>query len=122
MDLFPHTTQAPQRRHGAGLWAVVFAFVAVMAFSTVPTPLYTLYQARDEVSTFMITVIFAAYAVGVTVALFFAGHVSDWLGRRRALVPAVLLSVASAIVFPPVREGPGMLVGRELSALSRRSV
>ena len=79
MDLFPHTTQAPQRRHGAGLWAVVFAFVAVMAFSTVPTPLYTLYQARDGFSTFMITVIFAAYAVGVTVALFFAGHVSDWL-------------------------------------------
>ena len=118
MDLFPHTTQAPQRRHGAGLWAVVFAFVAVMAFSTVPTPLYTLYQARDGFSTFMITVISAAYAVGVTVALFFAGHVSDWLGRRRALVPAVLLSVASAIVFLVWREVPGLLVARVLSGLS----
>src|SRR4029079_9171614 len=118
MDLFPHTTQAPQRRHGAGLWAVVFAFVAVMAFSTVPTPLYTLYQARDGFSTFMITVIFAAYAVGVTVALFFAGHVSDWLGRRRALVPAVLLSVASAIVFLPWREGPGLVVAPRVRGLS----
>src|SRR4051794_41625545 len=88
MDLFPHTAQAPPRRHGAGLWAVVFAFVAVMAFSTVPTPLYTLYPARDGFSTFVITVIFAAYAVGVIVALFFAGHVSDWVGRRRGLLPA----------------------------------
>src|SRR3954449_3641011 len=118
MDPFPHTAQAPPRRHGAGLWAVVFAFVAVMAFSTVPTPLYTLYQARDGFSTFVITVIFAAYAVGVIVALFFAGHVSDWVGRRRALVPAVLLSVAGAIVFLVWRELPGLLVGRVLSGLS----
>ena len=118
MDLFPDTTQASPRRHGAGLWAVVFAFVAVMAFSTVPTPLYALYQTRDGFSTFVITVIFAAYAVGVILALFFAGHVSDWLGRRRALVPAVLLSVVSAIVFLVWRELPGLLIGRVLSGLS----
>jgi MFS family permease len=86
MDLFPHTTQASPRRNGAGLWAVVFAFVAVMAFSTVPTPLYALYQARDGFSTVVVTVIFAAYAVGVMLALFLGGHVSDWLGRRRALL------------------------------------
>jgi MFS family permease len=89
-----------------------------MAFSTVPTPLYTLYQARDGFSTFVITAIFAAYAVGVIAALFFAGHVSDWAGRRRALVPAVLLSVASAIVFLVWRELPGLLVARVLSGLS----
>ncbi len=118
MDLFPHTTQAAPRRHGAGLWAVVFAFMAVMAFSTVPTPLYTLYQARDGFSTFMVTVIFAAYAVGVIAALFSAGHVSDWLGRRRALVPAVLLSALSAIVFLVWRDLPGLLLGRVLSGLS----
>src|SRR3954462_1810030 len=99
MDLFPHTTQAPPRRHGAGLWAVAFAFLTVLAFSTVPTPLYAIYQARDGFSTFLITVIFAAYAVGVIIALFFAGHVSDWLGRRRVLVPAVVTSIVSAIVF-----------------------
>jgi MFS family permease len=118
MDFFPHTTQAPPRRHGAGLWAVAFAFAAVMAFSTVPTPLYAMYQARDGFSTFVITVIFAAYAVGVILALFFAGHVSDWLGRRRALVPAVLTSVASAMVFLLWRDLPGLLLGRVLSGLS----
>jgi MFS family permease len=118
MDLFPHTTQAPPRRHGAGLWAVAFAFLTVLAFSTVPTPLYAIYQARDGFSTFLITVIFAAYAVGVIVALFFAGHLSDYLGRRRALVPAVLTSVVSAIVFLLWPNLPGLLVGRVLSGLS----
>jgi hypothetical protein len=118
MDLFPHTTRASRRRHAAGLWAVAFAFLTVLAFSTVPTPLYAIYQARDGFSTFLTTVIFAAYAVGVIIALFFAGHVSDWLGRRRALVPAVLTSVASAVVFLLWRDLPGLLVGRVLSGLS----
>lgn len=118
MDLFPHTSHAAPRRHGAGLWAVAFAFLAVLAFSTVPTPLYAIYQARDGFSTFTITVIFAAYAVGVILALFFAGHLSDWLGRRRALVPALLLAVVSAGVFLVSRDLAGLIVGRVLSGLS----
>lgn len=118
MDFFPHSTQAPPSRHRAGLWAVAFAFLTVLAFSTVPTPLYAIYQARDGFSTFLITVVFATYAVGVILALFFAGHVSDWLGRRRTLVPAVLTSVISAVVFLLWRGLPGLLVGRLLSGLS----
>jgi hypothetical protein len=117
MDL-AHGTPARPGHRGGGVWAVAFAFVAVMAFSTVPTPLYALYQARDGFPTFVITVIFAAYAVGVIVALFFAGHVSDWIGRRRALVPGVLLSMVSAVVFLVWRSLPGLLVGRVLSGLS----
>lgn len=118
MDLSPHSSHASPRRHRAGLWAVAFAFAAVLASSTVPTPLYAIYQARDGFSTFVITVVFAAYAVGVIAALFLAGHVSDWIGRRRALVPAVLTSLLSALVFLVWRDLPGLLVGRVLSGLS----
>jgi MFS family permease len=118
VTLFPQTSQATPRRHGAGLWAVVFAFCAVMAFATIPTPLYALYQARDGFSTFVITVIFAAYAVGVILALFLAGHVSDWLGRRRVLVAAVGVSIVSAVVFLVWQAVPGLLVARVLNGLS----
>ena len=118
MNFFPHTSQVPPRRHGAGLWSVAFAFMTVLAFSTVPTPLYSIYQSRDGFSTFMITVVFAAYAVGVILALFLAGHVSDWLGRRRVLVPAILTSVLSAIVFLLWRDLPGLLIARVLSGVS----
>ena len=38
---------------------VSFAFLAVMAFSAVPSPLYGLYRARDHFSLFMVTVIYA---------------------------------------------------------------
>jgi dipeptide/tripeptide permease len=89
-----------------------------MASSTVPTPLYPIYQARDGFSTLVITVIFGAYAVGVLLALFLIGHISDWFGRRRALVAAVLASVVSAGVFVVWRDLPGLLLGRVISGVS----
>ena len=114
MDSSTSASAASSLRSATGLLSVFLAFLSVMAFSTVPTPLYTLYQARDGFSVFVITVIFAAYAVGVVLALFFAGHVSDWYGRRRVLIPAILLSAISAVVFLFWRDLPGLLVGRVL--------
>jgi MFS family permease len=98
----PATASRPARRtagHGAGFWLVALAFLATMAFSTVPAPLYPLYQAEDGFSTFTITVVFAAYAVGVALSLVLAGHVSDWVGRKRALVPALVLELVAAALF-----------------------
>ena len=59
-----------------------------LAFTVVPTPLWAIYQRHDGYSTIAVTVAFAAYAVGVIVSLFLAGHLSDRLGRRRVLLPA----------------------------------
>ena len=55
---------AETRRYGLGFWAVAFAFLIVMAFATLPSPLYGLYRTRDHLSAFMITVIYAIFAVG----------------------------------------------------------
>jgi MFS family permease len=100
------------RRHGVGFWAVAFAFLAVLAYSAVPTPLYPLYQARDGFSSLTITIVFAVYALGVVVSLFTVGHISDWHGRRRLVVPAVLLSMLSAVIFLLWRDLPGLIVAR----------
>jgi MFS family permease len=106
------------RRHRLGFWAVAFAFLVVMAFSTLPSPLYGLYQQRDGFSSFTITVIYGAYAIGVVAALLLAGHVSDWHGRRRVLLPAIATSVVSAIVFLAWRDVPGLIVARIVNGLS----
>jgi hypothetical protein len=89
-----------------------------MAFSAVPAPLYVLYAARDSFGPLMITVIFAAYAVGVIASLFLAGHVSDWLGRRRMAVVAVSVNVASGVIFLLWPTVPGLLVARVVSGVS----
>src|SRR3954447_1538313 len=106
------------RRHRLGFWSVAFAFLTVMAFSTVPSPLYGLYQQRDGFSSFTITLIYGAYAIGVVAALLLAGHISDWHGRRRVLLPAVAISVASAIVFLLWRDVPGLVLARIINGLS----
>lgn len=112
------TASASRRHHGIGFYAVAFAFLAVMAFSTVPSPLYGLYQARDGFSSFMVTVIYGAYAIGVVTALLTAGHISDWHGRRRVLIPAIVLSIVSAVLFLVWRDTAGLIVARIVNGLS----
>lgn len=87
------------RRHGWGFWLIAGAFLTAMAFSTVPTPLYPLYQARVGFSTFMVTIVFAVYALGVLMSLLLAGHVSDWIGRKTVLIAGLVLELAAAALF-----------------------
>jgi predicted MFS family arabinose efflux permease len=112
----PRPASAPSlpsgTRHRVGFWIVAFAFVVAMAFSTAPTPLWTLYRQRDHFSTAAVTVAFAAYAVGVVASLFLAGHISDWRGRRRVLVPAILLEAVAAAVFLLCPDLPGLVLAR----------
>ncbi|MGG7451768.1 MFS transporter [Plantibacter auratus] len=104
--------------HGAGFWIVATTFLLVMAYSTVPTPLYALYQARDGFPVSTITVIFAAYAVGVVFSLFFVGHISDWVGRRRMLLIAILISALSAVLFLLWSSVEGLIVARVVNGVS----
>src|SRR5246127_4809002 len=106
------------RRHRRAFWMGSFAFLSVMAFSAVPSPLYGLYRARDHFSLFMVTVIYAVYAVGVIGSLLLAGHLSDWYGRRRLLLPALGLAIVSAIVFLVSKSLVGLLVGRLLNGIA----
>ncbi|WP_253259432.1 MFS transporter [Subtercola boreus] len=106
------------REHSRGFWIVAATFLLVMAYATVPTPLYPLYQQRDDFPPTVITVIFAAFAVGVMLSLYLAGHVSDWLGRRRVLLVAVLVSALSAVLFLAWPEVPGLIVARLVNGIS----
>lgn len=106
------------RRHNAAFWIVGYTFAVTMAFSAVPAPLYVLYQARDHFSTFMITVIFAAYAVGVAGSLFLAGHLSDWAGRRRMILLAVATNMVSGLLFLVWPATAGLIVARLVSGVS----
>lgn len=103
--------QSP-RRHHRGFWVVTVVFVLVMAYATVPTPLYPLYQEADGFASSTTTVVFAAFAVGVMVSLYLAGHISDWVGRRRVLVAACLLSAVAAALFLASPALPVLLVAR----------
>jgi MFS family permease len=109
---------AGSRRHRRAFWVVAFAFFTLMGFSTLPSPLYGLYRTLDHFSLFMITVIFAVYAIGIIVALLLAGHLSDLYGRRRLLLPALGITIVSAIVFLASKSLTGLLIARLINGLS----
>ncbi|MFE2376758.1 MFS transporter [Streptomyces sp. NPDC059398] len=98
--------------------AAAFTFAVGMAGTTLPTPLYGLYQEQIGFSSLMVTIIFATYAAGVIAVLVLASDFSDLLGRRPVLLAALGFSVASALCF--VFEGglPLLFTGRVLSGLS----
>src|SRR6476619_2517261 len=105
-----------RRRYRRAFWMVSFAFLSVMAFSAVPSPLYGLYRARDHFSLLMVTVIYAVYAFGVIGALLLGGHLSDW--RRRLLLPAFGVAIVSAVVFLVSKSVASLLVGRLLNGIA----
>ena len=113
------TTPAPtgSARHGTGFWLIAAVFAVSMAFSTVPTPLYPIYQRQDGFTAFTVTIVFAVYAVGVVTSLLLAGHVSDWLGRKRILLPALGLELAAALIFLVWPALPGLIVARFITGL-----
>lgn len=114
----PRPALSRASRHHLGFWVAALAFLVNMGFSAVPTPLYVLYQRRDHFSTITITLVYAVYAVGVIGSLFVAGHASDWVGRRRVFVPALLVNVVSAVVFIFFPSLPGLTVARIISGIS----
>ncbi|MGA9873752.1 MAG: MFS transporter [Rhodococcus sp. (in: high G+C Gram-positive bacteria)] len=98
--------------------AITYAFAVAMLGTTMPTPIYSLYQDEFGFSVLVITVIFAAYAVGVLFALLAFGRWSDSLGRRPLLLAGVALGIASALVFISAESLTALLFGRVLSGLS----
>jgi MFS family permease len=110
-------TPVDRARHQLGFWMIALVFLTTMSFSTVPAPLYPLYQARSGFSTFLITVIFAAYAVGVVISLLLAGHVSDWMGRKKILIAALILELIAAAIFLTEPSLPLLIAARVVSGL-----
>ncbi|GHO84749.1 putative multi-drug efflux transporter [Dictyobacter formicarum] len=109
--------KAPVGRH-PGFVLVSYAFAVTMMGTTLPTPLYPIYQQGIGFSSLLVTVIFATYAVGVIAALLLFGQLSDEIGRRWVLLAGLLLSAASALAFLFAGDLTLLFVGRMLSGLS----
>lgn len=117
-DGAPATPVPSTGRYRFGLLAAVATYLAIQAFSTVPSPLYPGYAARDHLSALMITMIYAAYAIGVAASLVLAGHLSDEWGRRPIMIAALIVNVASCVVFIVAPSLPGLFAARILCGLA----
>ncbi|MFD3696976.1 MFS transporter [Streptomyces sp. NPDC058646] len=93
-------------------------FAVCMAGTTLPTPLYGLYQEKFGFSELIVTVVYAVYAFGVIGVLLLAGDASDAVGRRPVLLAGLGFSALSAVCFLCATGLGWLYAGRLLSGLS----
>ncbi|GCD99342.1 MFS transporter [Embleya hyalina] len=78
---------------------VAAVFVVFLAASSVPSPLYPIYQRQWHFSAWVLTVVFALYVVGLLGSLLVVGGLSDHLGRRPVLAAAIALETVALVLF-----------------------
>jgi MFS family permease len=99
-------------------WLGALVLSITMLGTTLPTPLYVIYQAQWHFSAAIVTVTFAVYAVAVLATLLLAGRSSDQAGRKPVLAAALGSSALSTVVFILAPNVGVLIVGRILSGLS----
>jgi MFS family permease len=82
------------------------------------TPLYPLLQVRLGLTSLDISVAFTAYVLALASALMLAGHWSDYIGRRAALLLAVLTGLAGGVVFAHAENLAALCAGRALQGIA----
>jgi MFS family permease len=101
-----------------GFALATLAFFVAMVGTTLPTPLYPLFEQRYGFGSLLVTVIFAIYAFGVIAGLILFGNLSDRLGRKPILLLGLALSAASALLFLLAGSLVPIYAGRVVSGLS----
>jgi MFS family permease len=82
-----------------GLWAVAAGLAVIYLLSTLPTPIYVVYQKQFGFSQITLTLIYAAYVVGTVTTMFFFGRLSDQIGRKPVVLTSLGLAAGASVLF-----------------------
>jgi MFS family permease len=108
----------PAAPRPTAFWLVALVLTVTMLGTTLPTPLYDIYQARWHFSAAVVTVTFAVYAAAVMATLLLAGRSSDQAGRKPVLAVALGASALSTVVFIVAPDVAALIAARIVSGLS----
>jgi MFS family permease len=113
-----HRASARRLPRNVAFYLLASIVVFLLAGSSAPTPLYSLYQAEWGFSPITTTVVFGVYALAVLVSLLTVGSLSDHLGRRPVLLVALAVQAVTMAVFATADGVPVLMAARVLQGLS----
>jgi predicted MFS family arabinose efflux permease len=112
----PHVTARPLDAPAAAwAWLAAWPIASVFMLANVAAPLYVVWQAEFGFSKGTLTAIFCWYMVGMAVSLLVSGRVSDRLGRKAVLLPALGLGLVAAVLFATAEGVLALSIGRVLA-------
>ena len=89
-------------------WTLTVILGALLLASSVPSPLYVVFQDQFGFSSVTLTSVFAVYAIALLVALLVVGSLSDHIGRRPTAIAGLLIQIAAMLCFA-LADGVGWL-------------
>jgi len=104
-----------RRRLFAAVAGVVVLFLAA---SSVPSPLYVVYQQQWGFSSAPLTVVFAVYVLGLLTSLLVVGGLSDHVGRRPVLATALGVQTVAVVLFLLAGNVTMLLVARAVQGVA----
>jgi len=121
MSLSVACGQTQPRSVLSSVTTTVVAVITAMTFSAsgaAPTALYHQYQDSFGLTPFAITIIFAAYVLSLLAALLTVGSLSDFTGRRPAILAALVLNIVSMAMFMTASSGAALIAARALQGFA----
>jgi MFS family permease len=113
---------APQSRASLSYKATtLIAVITAMTFAAsgaAPTTLYQRYQETFGLTPFILTVIFGAYVLSLLGALLTVGSLSDYIGRRPAILAALSLNVVAMIMFISADSAAALIAARAVQGFA----
>lgn len=100
------------------VWLAAWPVTAVFVLSNAATPLYVLWQRDIGFSKGTLTVVFAFYIVGLLGSLLVSGVVSDRLGRKPVLLPALGLALAACAIFATATTVTALIIARLFTGIA----
>ncbi|WP_083742137.1 MFS transporter [Bradyrhizobium mercantei] len=100
------------------MWSAAWVVTAVFVLSNSATPLYVYWQREIGFSSGTLTVIFAAYILGLLVTLSLAGQLSDRYGRKPVLLPGLAAAILACVLFATATTVAALLFARFLSGVA----
>ncbi|WP_405162365.1 MFS transporter [Nocardia sp. NBC_01499] len=107
-----------ERSRNGIVWLAAWPVMAVFVLSNAATPLYVVWQRQLGFSSGTLTAIFASYIAGLLGALLVAGVVSDRVGRKPVLLPAIALAMVACVLFATASSVAVLAVARLLTGIA----
>lgn len=101
-----------------GSWLAFVGMVIFTMGTSIVTPLFPLYAEQFNLSAGTITLLFATYTATVVPTMLLAGNLSDFLGRKRLILPAMATITTASLVFAFTTSVPMLFAGRFLQGLA----